>query len=353
MGSALFSFGGALRLTCLWPLAFVYRIGLAFSRLLSPVGARLAVPVISVGSLTAGGSGKTPFVASLLRHLCARGIKAGVVGSGYGRSQPRNVLDVGAKAHEYGTAVVGDEIAELAEEFADVWFSVAATKRAAALALANSGAVEIILIDDGFQSPGLYRDLDIVLLNCESGRADFHLLPAGRAREPKKALSRADVVVFTKLADSASAPDWLEKMAQKHGKPGPAKRTFNCRNHFAFQQVNPLENSDPTKCAPSGRALVVSALADNRSFQRAATESGAQIGGVIEFDDHFLYDASCAAELRRECLLRSCSYILTSAKDWTKLKEFEWGFPVWVMSVSSEIDKADDLIDLITATRSR
>ncbi len=347
----LFSFGGALRVMFLWPLAFVYRIGLAFSRLLVPPGAKLAVPLISVGALTTGGSGKTPLIAQLTRRLLERGLKVGIVGSGYGRSHPRNVLAPGADALSLGAAVVGDEIAELAAEFPDVWFSVAMTKRAAALTLANSGEVELILVDDGFQSRGLHRALDIVALNCESKRADFRLLPAGRSREPRRALSRADIVVFTKLASGETDPPaWLQKMAQKYGKSGSALRTFICQNCYSIGQVNPPGSFERNESPPSGPGLIISALADNRSFQQAANGMGVEIGGAIEFDDHFPYDAVCAAELGREYSQRGCSYMLTSAKDWSKLKEFEWDFPVWVMSVRSEMNKEDELIDLIVKT---
>ncbi len=354
LGSRLLSFGGALRVMFMWPLALVYRVGLAFSRLLTPPGARLVAPLVSVGSLTTGGSGKTPFVAALIRRLLERDIKVGVVGSGYGRTRPRDFVVVGGEAFGLGSSVVGDEIAELSAEFPNVWFSVAASKRSAALSLANSGAVELILVDDGFQSRGLYRDLDIVLMNCESRSADFRLLPAGRLREPRSALSRADVIVFTKLgAVEAGPPDWLAKIARKHGKSGPDERTFTCRNRYTFRRVNPSGNLDGIERPPSGLGFVVSALADNHSFHRAALGLGVEIGGTIEFDDHFPYDAACAAELSREYSQRSCSYLLTSAKDWAKLKEFEWDVPVWVMSALAETNNESELIDLIVEILSR
>lgn len=338
----------------MWPLVVFYRVGLAFSRLFNSPGARLAVPVVSVGSLTIGGSGKTPFVAALIRRLQERDVRVGVVGSGYGRSQSRDFMMVGEQALGLGVAALGDEIAELSAEFPGVWFSVAASKRSAALNLANSGAVDLIVVDDGFQSYSLYRDFDIVLMNCESRRADFRLLPAGRMREPQGALSRADVVVFTKLAaDEADPPDWLAKIVRKRGKSAShtLSHIFTCRNRYTFRRENPSGNMDEIeglqKNPPGGPGFVVSALADNQSFQRVARGLGVKIGGTIEFDDHFPYDALCAAELGRECSLRACSYLLTSAKDWAKLKEFEWDVPVWVMSVVAETNNENELIDLI------
>ena len=156
-------------------------------------------PVISVGNLSAGGSGKTPFVILLGELLKARGISFDVLSRGYGR-ETRGVLlvDPGGLPRDFGDeplliarrlqvpVVVGEDRFE-AGRFAEKRFGA-----------------QIHLLDDGFQHRGLARDFDIVLVTPEDARD--RLLPAGRLREPLRALRRADAVVLASGAAAESFP---------------------------------------------------------------------------------------------------------------------------------------------------
>ena len=160
---------------------------------------RLEGAVISVGNLSAGGSGKTPFVMLLGELLQARGIKFDVLSRGYGRKS-RGVLlvDPGGLPDQYG-----DEPLLIARRL-QVPVIVGEDRHEAGRFAESKFGAQLHLLDDGFQHRALHRDFDIVLVAPQD--ADDQLLPAGRLREPLRSLRRADVVVLTSGASAESFP---------------------------------------------------------------------------------------------------------------------------------------------------
>jgi tetraacyldisaccharide 4'-kinase len=160
---------------------------------------RVARPVVVVGNLTVGGTGKTPLTIWLARELSARGLKAGIVSRGYGarvNGEPRQVTE-GSSSHE-----VGDEPLILARR-SGCPTMVGADRVAAAVALIARG-VDVILADDGLQHLRLERDCEIVVIDGERGFGNSRLLPAGPLREPLQRLVRADVLVVNGAPSHAS-----------------------------------------------------------------------------------------------------------------------------------------------------
>ncbi len=160
---------------------------------------RLAGPVISVGNLSVGGSGKTPFVLLLGELLKARGLKFDVLSRGYGR-QSRGValVDPAGSPHDFG-----DEPLLIARRL-NVPVILGESRYAAGAFAEQKFGPQLHLLDDGFQHRSLARDFDIVLVTPEDARD--RLLPAGRLREPLTALRRADAVVLTSGASPQAFP---------------------------------------------------------------------------------------------------------------------------------------------------
>ncbi len=185
------------------PAASLYRLGVRARNALYDRGAfrprRLQGPVVSVGNLSVGGSGKTPFVLLLGELLKARGVKFDILSRGYGRRARGVVLvDPGGSSQTFG-----DEPLLIARRLG-VPVVVGEDRYEAGLFAENKFGPQLHLLDDGFQHRALARDFDIVLVTPEDARD--RLLPAGRLREPLAALSRTDAVVLTSGASSASFP---------------------------------------------------------------------------------------------------------------------------------------------------
>src|SRR5215216_482156 len=161
---------------------------------------RVGAPVVSVGNLTAGGTGKTPLVEWVAHALAAEGLRACVLTRGYGRADEgrRVVASDGARVLAE-VAECGDEPRLLAEKLLGVASVVCDRDRvsAARWARAELGA-RVFVLDDGFQHLRIARDLDVVTLDATDPWGGGHLLPRGRLREPASALARAGCVVITR-----------------------------------------------------------------------------------------------------------------------------------------------------------
>ncbi len=193
------------------PLGAIYAAATA-RRVSSQTAAHLSIPVICVGNLNAGGTGKTPTVIAMADHLAARGVHAQVVSRGYGGSieGPHRVDGIRDSADW-----VGDEPL-LLSAFLPVW--VAKDRRAGAEAAIADGA-EVILLDDGFQNPTLYKNLSIIVVDAHHGFGNGKVIPAGPLREPiTKGLSRADLLlsIGPAKAQATFAKTWGDQISLPH-----------------------------------------------------------------------------------------------------------------------------------------
>lgn len=355
---------GFLRLSILHPFSWLYRLGVALDIAFTRRVKLENVSVISVGNLTAGGTGKTPFVEFLVRELSAVKVPArlrvGIVGSGYGRSSQDTVIGLGSEFASRAVSEVGDEMAMLAQNLRSTWFAVDSDKLKAARELAEKKVVDVIVIDDGFQTRRLKRDLDIVLLNSESEAADYRLLPAGLMREPLSALRRADILVGAKLSSADSpVPELIREVLSQSGVDSAVgvegAGFYRSYNEFKLECVSGAGGAEdnPAVLAVLGVAgksvVLVSGLADNLSFRRTVEALGAQIGETIEFADHFRYDGEWISKIQARVREGGHSALITSAKDWVKLREFEWETPVWVALQKTRVVGESDLMKQILA----
>src|SRR5579863_836585 len=199
--------------------AGLYRLGLGARHLFWRMNKRRAgVTTVSVGYLTVGGNGKTPFTLFLANRLRSHGLRVAIVSRGYNRARPRAgaliVADRGVL--KVSPEEAGDEPAMLAKSFTGP-IAVARRRIDGIELLTQLGPLDVVILDDGFQHERLYRDVDLVLVSSRRGFGNGWMLPAGPMREPIGSIRRADAIVIVKFGESESAllPSEIAKLSSR------------------------------------------------------------------------------------------------------------------------------------------
>jgi tetraacyldisaccharide 4'-kinase len=244
------------------------------------VARRASVPVVSVGNLAVGGTGKTPLVEWLARRARALGVTPAVVSRGYGGTAGQGPLLVSTgEGPRVNARACGDEPHLLARSLPGTIVVVGADRVEGAGTAAGAGA-GIVILDDGFQHRRLARDLDIVVLD---GRAPFgneHLLPWGSLREPPSSLSRAHVVVLTRLRQAETGSAAIHAVKEV-GFTGPIVRAGH--RSTGFRDLKGAEIQAPS------RALAFCGIGDPGLFRRDLEAAGVVTTRFHAFRDHYPY----------------------------------------------------------------
>jgi len=270
-------------------------------------------PVISVGNLHWGGSGKTPLVAAIAAHLRDQGLAVCILTRGYG-SRGRGVRVVSAgQGPLLDARTAGDEPALLAGELPGVTVVVGPNRYQAGLeALARlDPAPDLFLLDDGFSHLALARDLDLVAFPASNPFGGGRLFPSGRLREPLASISRANAAILTGVPDWSGRGDALAAALRSRGFTGPGFASVTRPGVPRFVGGDPL---------PAGtRVLLVTAIARPAAFATLARDLGLEIAGELSFRDHHLYPAASLARIEEAFRSSGAGAVLVTSKDRVKL----------------------------------
>jgi len=162
---------------------------------------KLPVPVISVGNISVGGSGKTPFVMYLIEKILSLGKKPAVLSRGYKRMTDKLVISCPEKGYEADVRMLGDEPALISQNFPSVPVAVEKNRHHAGLFVLEKFSPDIFILDDGFQNRELHRDVDFVLLKSSLKDIKDNYLPAGNLRDSKKRIYQAGIIILTSHGD--------------------------------------------------------------------------------------------------------------------------------------------------------
>ena len=291
--------------------------------------------VISVGNLTTGGTGKTPMVIWIAERLAAEGKSIGILTRGYRgetASKP-DATNTNAQAKPAGSTSTSDEVQLMQARLGDrVAFGVGADRFARGQELANRG-VNWFVLDDGFQHLQLARDVDIVMIDATNPFGGGHLLPAGRLREPKTALARSDLIVFTRSSHSPA----LESAVH---------RETNAPIFYAQAELDsvyspssaPLEGHDAREqdlFAFCGIGNPAAFVADLRGW-------GFRIVGHKFFPDHHRYTLGDIREIESKARAVGAGSLICTEKDRFNCPCDSVAMNLWVCAISLHVEREQD-----------
>jgi len=324
----------------LQPLAAAFRMGVAVRRAGYRRGwfktGQLKRPVVSVGNLTVGGTGKTPLVANIAGILLRRGFKPGVLTRGYGRTSKDKMIIVEPGTGRHSSAQdIGDEPALLARALPELNLVICADRLRGGQVAEDLCHVDAHVLDDGFQHWALARDLDVVALDATQPLSDWRLLPAGRQREPISALRRAQIVVLTRT-DSAD-PRPLEKLVVR---AHPAAKLFRSRTELLGWNDALTGEAAPIEELRIQKVAAFCGLGNPQAFFSDLRRWGFDLVGEDAFPDHHVYTVDDLQRLATDARKKGAATLLTTQKDAVKIPG-DWNPPLPILACKIEAQIVD------------
>ncbi|MFH1021417.1 MAG: tetraacyldisaccharide 4'-kinase [Pseudomonadota bacterium] len=303
---------------------------------------RLPVPVISIGNLTLGGTGKTPMVRYVTRLLLNRGLRPAIVSRGYGGKAAGtvNIVSDGARIL-LSPDMAGDEPFMLAEALPGVPVLTSPERARVARHAIREFGVNRIVMDDGFQHLAVQRDLDLVLFSARTFLGNGRVFPGGELREPLSALGRAHAFVVTGVdsGNRAEVEDfqrWLQRAFP--GKPVFAGKylsagIWHSRQGKAYTLTEAREIP----------VFAFAGIANPDSFRQTLRQEGFSLAGFKEFRDHHGYTPQDVLALVAAALAHGAQALITTEKDFVKLRPFFGEFPILALTIELCMDQGFDL----------
>jgi len=311
----------------LWPLSLIYGIAVFCHRnSYRLIGTYKAFkPVISIGNITVGGSGKTPLVIWLARHLKNKGIKAVILTRGYMPEAGKN----------------SDEADMLYEQIPLIPVLAGESRIRSIRKVKNKMPVDVFICDDAFQHWPLYRDLNLVTIDAVNPFGNGHLLPAGILREPLSALKRADVFILTKT----DGVDNIQELSFKLFKINPRALIMESR----YKSIGVVDVFDvrplPEDFLEDMRVVGFCAIGDPLSFELSLKYSHAKVLKLFTYMDHHVYKSDDIVRMKEFCHAQGVQTLVTTHKDAVKLHVFKEMFEdirLVYIPIQLEVTKGSD-----------
>ncbi|HEV3122165.1 MAG TPA: tetraacyldisaccharide 4'-kinase [Isosphaeraceae bacterium] len=302
--------GGAYRLA-------VAGRNLAFNRGWA-AAVRAEVPVVSVGNLTLGGTGKTPMVEWVARWYQSRGVRVALLSRGYGQRGRMN-----------------DEGLVLEENLPEVPHLQGPDRASLARVAVEELASQVLVLDDGFQHRRLARDLDLVLLDGLDPFGAGRVFPRGLLREPVSSLRRAGLVVLAR-ADLLAPAERLRIRHEAERRAGPLQ--WAEARHAPLAVVDAEGQATPLERLDGARVAAFCGIGNPVAFRSTLEHLGAAVAGFKAFPDHHVYRATDLSELASWARSLDADLALTTQKDYVKLRTSTLGsVPLLALKIAMEL----------------
>lgn len=275
------------------------------------------IPVVSIGNLSAGGTGKTPLVDWVVKYYLSIGCKPAIVSRGYRRESKGVQLVSDGRSVLLNSNESGDETAMLAWNNPDAIVIVAEKRKNAVKYLIKhfTGRLPaVIILDDAFQHRQIHRDLNITIINASEPFFQAKTLPEGRMREPMKNISRADLIVLNKIKDPENAHA-IEKEIEKIGRP-VIKARQSTAELVCFSGA--FISSEEALSMKNINAFAFAGISSPESFVESLKNEGINIAAHRFFNDHEPYSAKKLKKIRREAEAQELS-LITTEKDYFRM----------------------------------
>lgn len=334
----------------LTPLSRLYGVASRARRALYDKGLlrvhEISAPVISVGNITVGGTGKTPLVAWIAKVLARESRRVCILTRGYGRldAHDRVIVSDGNEVHA-GPERAGDEAYLLAEELIGCAAVISDADRVAAAHWAVKNLkTDVFVLDDGFQNLRVARNLNIVTIDATNPWGNRRVFPAGILREPLSALTRADCIVVTR-ADAAQQLNELENELVRLSNGVPV---FRSRMNLARLRRAPGEESPPgTDEVKQSSVAAFCGIGNPESFFALLNREGYQLCHTRALRDHHRYVQSDLDRIEREAVAKGAQALLTTAKDEVKIRSINMNLPCYAVDIEIEIEESEAFSTLI------
>jgi tetraacyldisaccharide 4'-kinase len=269
------------------------------------------VPVISVGNISVGGTGKTPLVELIATYCLNKGKKVAILSRGY-RRESRGVVVVSYAGSVLADAVrAGDEPVQMASKLPGASVVVSERRVEAAEVAVNQLHAEVLVLDDGFQHRYLHRDVDIVVIDSRRFTGRELLLPAGSLREPWVGLRRAHTVVFSKVGEEREGMESaIASVRRWYG--GPLVR---CRNSMESIHRASDHSVVPREALRGKPLLAFSGIGDHAGFVQELASEGLTVKSDIRFPDHHRYSRTDVGKLAEAQRKSEAEVLVTTEKD--------------------------------------
>lgn len=318
---------------------------------------QLAAPVISVGNITTGGTGKTPLVEFIARALALKGQKVCVLTRGYGREKAhRRVVVSDGQSVLARENIAGDEARLLAEKLQGIAAVISDANRftAAEWAIKNLGS-EVFVLDDGFQHLRLARNLNIVVIDATRPWGLGHLLPWGHLREPVRGLSRADCLVITR----ADQLDLVSALREEIARLVPNKPLFT--SHMTMRSLGPVGEQSVKDVGRLTKEIATVAqpiaafcgIGNPASFITLLQGAGYNPVSTTFFPDHCRYSRDDINQIVRNAKEAGANSLITTAKDAVKLRDFAIELPCYALEIEISVDDESRFLEMVYASVDR
>jgi len=333
---------GLLHLFVIWLRNSLYNYNILKTR-------RLPVPVISVGNVQMGGTGKTPFVLKLLELLQQKHVRVAVLTRGYKRKSTGNQILTFERLQTFQRlSDIGDEPALILQNLRTGELGVGVDRYAVGRKILAQYPVEVFLLDDGFQHRKLHRDLDICLIDVSRWFSHPFLFPFSYLRDSKSSLRRADIIVLTKFEKIPQKAENLKSQFEKQYRAPVLKGKYVLQSLMRLSDGQAVE---PEKITVQ-KVAALCGIANPVNFFDLLKKHEFEVVYKKNFPDHYDYRLKDIEEFTQRAAAAGAKWLIVTEKDAVKLKNIlssqaNFGRNILVLSVSFHIEEENKLIQAI------